>query len=34
MFFVVCPRCGDAVEVAGATVGCDRTDLWNITQCD
>jgi hypothetical protein len=35
MFYVICPTCEARVEVpAGAAVGPERSDLWNVVQCD
>ncbi len=34
MFFVVCPRCGEPVEIPADAVGEDRDDPWNVVQCD
>jgi predicted Zn finger-like uncharacterized protein len=34
MFFVVCPQCGTAVDIADNAVGPDRTDPWNVCRCD
>jgi hypothetical protein len=34
MFYVLCPCCHDRVEVPDNAVGPDRTDLWNVIECD
>jgi hypothetical protein len=34
MFYVICPDCHAHVEILADAVGPDRTDLYNITQCD
>jgi len=34
MFYVLCPRCGAAVDISADAVGPHRTDLWNVTSCD
>jgi hypothetical protein len=34
MYYVQCPRCGSVVEIPADAVGKDRTDPWNIIECD
>lgn len=33
MYFVQCPLCGAAVEIPSDSVGINRSDPWNVTQC-
>ncbi len=34
VYYVQCPRCGGIVEIPDDAVGDDRTDPWNVTNCD
>ena len=34
MYFVPCPGCGSPVEIPADAVGPERTDLWNVVECD
>jgi len=34
MYYVICPTCEARVEVPANAIGTQRTDLWNVTQCD
>jgi hypothetical protein len=34
MYYVICPVCEARVEIPGAAYGPDRTDLYNVTECD
>ncbi len=34
MFYVTCPTCETRVEIPAVAVGPDRTDPWNVVQCD
>ena len=34
MFYVICPTCEARVEIPADAVGPDRTDPWNVVQCD
>lgn len=33
MFFIQCPECGAPIAIDTASVGPDRTDLWNVEYC-
>lgn len=33
MYFVVCPDCGEKVEIPPDAVGAERKDLWNVVEC-
>lgn len=34
MYFVLCPRCGDPVELPDEAVGEVRSDPWNTVACE
>lgn len=34
MYFVQCPDCGSPVEIPADAVGPERTDLFNVVNCD
>ena len=34
MFYVICPTCEAQVEISAVAVGHDRSDPWNVVQCD
>lgn len=33
-FYVICPECNCRVEIPADAVGPERTDLWNVVECD
>ncbi len=34
MFYVICPCCNERVEVPESAVGPERTDPWNVVECE
>ena len=32
--YVPCPECGGPAEIEPEAVGPDRTDLWNVAECE
>lgn len=34
MYFVLCPGCGNEVEIPDNAMGPERTDPWNVCRCD
>jgi hypothetical protein len=34
MFYVICPTCEARVEIPANAIGTDRSDPWNVVQCD
>lgn len=34
MFYVICPTCQARVEIPADAVGPDRTDPWNVIECE
>ena len=34
MFYITCPYCAARIEIPANAVGSERTDPWNVIQCD
>ena len=34
MYYVICPTCEARVEIPANAIGPNRSDPWNVVQCD